>query len=502
MGIDMTEVPRRHVRGVRGLAALGAALLLSACGSTVSDLATGQPTNSTLDGALSLDSSPLSHPAPFASESTSLTPSPDTEVPSSSVVPSSSSAISTPTTATSRPIGQATSPVEVGFEYLSGVGDFASALGISADVGDGRAQTNAVVAYVNSQGGLAGHPIRPVFWELKLTRTDPYAQFMQEMCTTWTQDHHVVAAFSMANADYTPLASCLGKKRALFTSYEAYARAQSDWKVSPYWIEPATLTAERLARLEVADFAARGFFKGQKRVGLLAYDYPQAKKLTAELEAQLKTIGVTATVYSVKYGTSTGELAGTIASIQSASLRFRSEGIQRVMNAAYPGAIAYFMRNAQSQGYQPLYGLTSYDELASLSSNAPVKQMHGAIAVGWKTTSDYKAGHIPSLNANGKLCRTIFSKAGIPLTQDPFSFAYCDFVLSLKAASRGVTGTLDGAAIAQGLERLGDSYSSPSTLGTTLSPSRHDGVSSALSFSFDDGCSCWKSSGSPQVIPY
>jgi ABC-type branched-subunit amino acid transport system substrate-binding protein len=345
-----------------------------------------------------------------------------------------------PATRSTTPVGAAKRGfVEVGFEYATGVTEFAAALGISADIGDGMQQANAIVAWVNAHGGLAGHPIKPVFYALDLTRTDPYAQFMQEMCTLWTQDHHVVAAFAYANADYTPLARCLSKHHAVFSSYASYARDRNDFSTSPFWIEPTTLSAERLAPLQVQTFEQQGFLKGQKKVGLLAYDYAQAQRLTTLLVAELKRRGVTAVVYPIHYGSSTPELSGTIASIQSAVLRFRSEGIERVMSAAYPGAIAFFMRYADSQSYRPRYGLSSYDALASLPANAPVSQLHDAVAAGWWPTADLAASDKPPLNASGKVCRAVFSKAGIPATQDATSFGYCDEALSLQAAARSVT---------------------------------------------------------------
>jgi hypothetical protein len=95
-------------------------------------------------------------------------------------------------------------PVEVGFEYATGVTEFAAALGISADVGDGSQQARAVVEWVNAHGGLGGHKIKPVFYALDLTRTDPYSQFMDEMCSLWTEDHHVVAGVANSNAHITP----------------------------------------------------------------------------------------------------------------------------------------------------------------------------------------------------------------------------------------------------------------------------------------------------------
>jgi ABC-type branched-subunit amino acid transport system substrate-binding protein len=392
-------------------------------------------------------------------------------------------------------------PVEVGFEYATGVDEFASALGISADVGSGKAQAQAIVDWMNARGGLGGHRIRPVFFELNLTRTDPYSQFMQEMCTLWTQDHKVVAAFAYANADFSPVARCLSKNNAVFSSYAAYTRDKNDFVQAPSWVETSTLSAERLAELQVQSFAGRGFFKGQAKVGLLAYDYPQAKRLTSLLVAKLKQRGVTAVVYSVRYGESTPELGATISSIQSAVLRFRSEGIVRVMSAAYPGAIGFFMRYADSQGYKPTYGLSSYDALGALPANAPVDQLQGAIAVGWWPTADLRAADRPPLNASGKICRAAFTKAQIPATQDTFSFGYCDNVLSLAAAARLVSATTLTGNLRGAFERLGSSYQSPSMLGTTFASTQHDAVATSQPLSFNSTCGCWRKAGSPSRIP-
>lgn len=393
-------------------------------------------------------------------------------------------------------------PVEVGFEYASGVDEFASALGISADVGNGMEQAKAIVAWVNQRGGIAGHQVKLVFYELDLTRTDPYSRFMSEMCTLWTEDHHVIAAFAYANADFSPVARCLTKNHAVFSSYADYTRDRNDFVTSPNWLETSTLSAERLADLEVQGFARRGFLKGQTKVGLLAYDYAQARRLTGLLVAKLKARGITAVTYQVHYGTSTPELAGTISSIQNAVLRFRSENIERVMSAAYPGAIGFFMRYADSQDYRPLYGLSSYDGLGALPSNAPVGQLHGAIAVGWWPTSDRRPADRPSLNASGKTCRAAFAAAQIPPSQDTYSFGYCDEILSLVAAGKLLgSAPLTGDALRASFERLGQTYSSPSMLATAFSPQQHDAVASAQPLAFEDSCACWRTTGSSYAIP-
>jgi ABC-type branched-subunit amino acid transport system substrate-binding protein len=360
----------------------------------------------------------------------------------------------------------------------------------------------ALVNWVNSNGGLAGHPIKPVFYELDLTRSDPYSTFMAEMCAKWTQDNKVIAAFAYANADFSPVADCLNRKNAVFSSYANYSRQASDFRKIPNWVEPSAISSERLAALQIASLSDQGFLEGQSKVGLLAYDYAAAKTLTSRLVAGLKQRGITAIVYEVRYGNSTPELSGTIASIQSAVLRFRSEGVERVMSAAYPGAIGFFMRYADSQNYRPRYGLSSYDSLAALPANAPTSQLEDAVAVGWTPTGDFSAADRGAPNTSGETCRAIFTKAGIPKTQETYSFGYCDFVLSLKAAAQLVGGSaVTGDLLRAGLEGLGASYTAPTSYGTALSRSQHDGISRARPLAFSSACTCWRATGSVAPIP-
>jgi hypothetical protein len=171
------------------------------------------------------------------------------------------------------------------------------------------------------------------------------------------------------------------------------------------------------------------------------------------------------------------------------------------MSAAYPGAIAFFMRYADNQAYRPQYGLTSYDALGALPANAPVEQLRGAIAAGWWPAADLETADRPPLNAAGKICRAVFTKAGIPTSQEGASFGYCDEVLSLHAAAGLVTTpTLTGDVLRAAFERLGSSYTSPSMLGTTFATGRRDGVSRYQPLAFNDTCSCWRSSGSTAPI--
>jgi hypothetical protein len=320
---------------------------------------------------------------------------------------------------------------------------------------------------------------------------------MQEMCTLWTQDHHVVAGLVAANSDFSPVASCLAKKGAVFDNPGAWVRTAADYRKYPNWFEPLILDAERLAVQYVAVPRHLGYFGTKPKIGVLVYDYPQSGQMAGMLTNELKRNGYDApTTVTIHMGTSTGDLSNTLSQVQSAVLKFRAAGVDHVMSVAYPGAITFFMEYAQSQAYFPRYALVSYEGLTAVAANAPATQLKDAVAVGWLPDGDVDSSKRPPINATGVKCRKIFTAAGIAAADQPGGIAYCDFVMMLKAAADSLSPTsLSGPALMQALGSLSSRFLSPATFGTTLSGTQHDGVDAVRGVRFDSGCSCWTYAG-------
>jgi hypothetical protein len=337
---------------------------------------------------------------------------------------------------------------------------------------------------------------------MDLTRTDPYAVWMQEMCTLWTQDHHVVAGLVAANSDFSPVASCLAKKGAVFDNPGAWVRTAGDYRKYPNWFEPLLLDAERLAVQYVAVPRRLGYFGTKPKIGVLVYDYPQSGQMAGMLTSELKRNGYAApTTVTIHMGTSTGDLSNTLSQVQSAVLKFRAEGVDHVMSVAYPGAITFFMEYAQSQAYFPRYALVSYEGLTAVEANAPATQLKDAVAVGWLPDGDVDASKRPPVNATGVKCRKIFTAAGVAAADQPGGISYCDFVLMLKAAADTLSpGSLTASALSRAVASLGNRFQSPATFGTTLAATQHDGVDAVRGVRFDSGCSCFVYAGSVQRV--
>src|SRR3954447_8704301 len=74
----------------------------------------------------------------------------------------------------------------------AGAGD--AALGAdNSDPGSFRADYTAFIKYINAQGGIAGHPLKPVFAEFDATSPQSISTQEQAACDTWTHDNHVFA---------------------------------------------------------------------------------------------------------------------------------------------------------------------------------------------------------------------------------------------------------------------------------------------------------------------
>ena len=399
--------------------------------------------------------------------------------------------------------GAAGSPVELGFIYTETGGVFLAAMGLKGSIADGRIYADALLKYINARGGLAGHPVKPVYYNMDLTRQDPYSVWMQEICSLWTEDHSVLAGQVGANSNFSPVAECLGKKGALFDNPSAWVRTKADHRKYPRWVEPLGFTAERLAREYVEVPKQLGYFGAKPKIGVLVYDYPQSGEMAGLLSEALRREGFEKpTTVTIHMGESTSDLSNTITQAQAAALKFRAEGVDHVMSVAYPGALPFFMQYAQSQDYFPRYALTSLEGLMAVAANVPAQQLKDAVAVGWMPDADVGAPDRPPFNDTAALCKKIFTDAGIAESSHAGGFTYCQWVLLLHKAAGQLDGrALDGNALLDAVNRTGAGFTTPGTFASSLSAAKHDGVSAVRPVRFDSACTCWKYAGPVRSVP-
>jgi hypothetical protein len=463
--------------------ALLALLAATACGTTV-PLAS-QPTSDGLSTTPSVTSQP-----------TTSVLAPSRQIPTTaSTTTSAAPVIGGPAPVVSTALTSHT-PVQVGIGYSSDGAKFGAAFGGTLNTGDSKRHAQTVVNWINAHGGLAGHPIKPVFVDFQLTDPSPWAEREQAMCTTWTQDNHAVAALWVGVNAPTEIAQCLHARGVPFLENGYVLHDQKDFQRWSMMSDAAELEGDTAARTYVEGLFRAGFFAKQDKVGVLGEDYPAAQRVYANaLRPQLARHGFPVASYvEIHTPQSTPDISGSVAAIQSAVLKMRSDGVTKVLFLCY-GCTSFFMQIAQSQGWNPTYGLSSLDSLWYLGGNAPAGQLKNAKAVGWVPLSDVPEQFAGRPSATAVLCAQIL-KGQIP-SQMPklFGFNYCDALLTLYNAALPLA-SLTKVSLIGGIGALGDRYQSALGMHTTFGPAKHWGIDRARTLAFVEACSCFQYTGS------
>ena len=253
------------------------------------------------------------------------------------------------------------SPIEVGIGVDGNNGPFAAAFGVSNTQPPETPFAQAMVNYLNKTGGLAGHPIRPIFATFDNTSNDWVAQD-QAMCAKFTQDKHV-AVVVRTDDIFGPLDACLANAHTPLVLWESVFRPRSWWDAAPgLRFTPDVATGARVYAALVDRLTATHRWTPSTKIGLVRYDRnDQAEVQSQGVVPALAAHHLALSDYeAVHTPESFQDLGTTSSALASAILRMRQKGITDVMFMG--GDVAYlFAQEAMSQSYYPKYALTSFD---------------------------------------------------------------------------------------------------------------------------------------------
>ena len=501
---------RRRVAAVAGIAALA----LAGCGSTVQVRSTstvgqdGLGTTGTTGEGLSASTG----------SGTSGSPVGTTTGGTSGVSLGGSSTGGTSGTTTGAPLGttggsgsgatsgatsggvKSRTPVKVGVVYASGVGAAAAAMGIPGlATGDNQAQAAAVIAWINVHGGLAGHPIKPVYWDIAKHQGSNAESSMQIACAGLTQDEHVQYVQSIAGIPQSGMA-CFAKAGVGVLDDETTLSDGDMAKYAAHLGTPGEIAPGRMTSLAVDDLWKRGWLTKASKVGVFSADSSGAHSVVDKfLTPALARYGLKAakTVYVNPDGGDGGSAASS-----SAVLQFRSAGVDRVIPVQY--SPLFFMATASSQGYHPAYAL--YSNLgpgALLESTVPKDQLKNAVGIGWQPYLDIGAGKMPGpVSPLETLCFEIMKKAGqasTSATTKGFQVQVCNVLFYLQdlATKRG---DVPPDLLTSGRPLLGSTFVSSDTFRTDVTH-RTDGVAGYRRLAYQEDCSCFQYVSGVLVAP-
>lgn len=457
-------------------------LAVAGCGTTVHQPLSGpgQPTTGG-DGLSAPQVRATSSTAPLdlpgtgaAGDSTGTLPT----VPGAGSAPATSPVSAPPVV----PVGGPAQPVKVGFVVASGSTDAAfKAAGVGAlQVGDQKAQADAVIRDLNARGGLAGRRVQPYFHTPDGSASS-YEEADQVTCTAFTQDVRV--AFVISTVAHTQLLhACLAKAGVPLLD-DDLGLYDSRVVTPGLLFMPSSWLLDRLMRNEIDALARRGFFQDKGKVGVLLYDLPGSRRvLQGTVLPRLARYGKTQVDVAASAFTTEGA-----ANQQANVLKFRNDGVTRVVQIAF--SPIGFMLAAESQGYRPRYGLDSAVGPETIRGSVPAAQLKDMVGVGWVPSAD--TGSSAPVTASGRRCLDLMRKAGQDTTNSTTASLMqqlCDAAWFLQAATGAA-----GQATVPGLQRgarLTRGYESASSFAADMTSGRADGLSGYRDFSYVAGCAC------------
>ena len=353
-------------------------------------------------------------------------------------------------------------PFKIGVPYSSSDQAALTALGGKGDIGNLQDEAKAVIAWLNTHGGVGGRPITPVWVDENAAEKSD--QIASDVCAAWTQDNHVDAALPGGpNVDMDAVRNCLRNASIPAVSFQWHVQSrQHDLETDPLWVEPLALSMESYAKTYADDLAAQGFFKGGK-LGILYDDGPSWTDVEQHvLEPELRRLGVKI-VARASYAIRTfSDIAPAEPQLRDYALQFKSEGVDRVISFEPWQGWGFFMIQAHNNDYHPKWGLSSQTDwsVSYATGLVPLDEMVNAYYVGWSPVMDLQDMWQESSGprwARLRLCDSIYTSSGIKRdgpAAEVFALALCDGLLDVAALGANVHGNLNRATFAQAVDNV------------------------------------------------
>ncbi len=361
--------------------------------------------------------------------------------------------------------------VKVGFVLLDST-RLASALKLELpDQGDQQAQIEALVDWVNAEGGIAGRQVEAV--------TRPFdalldsAEAEETLCNEFTQDDEVFAVvlWGMFQENLRP---CFAQQDTLMLEATLYPLpAETMEELAPYYLAPNFPTYDQVIAGLEGVFTETGYLDGGT-VGVLGVDTAANRAIyTEQLIPVLEAAGVPAT--EVRWIDLT-DSANTRAGYEQAVIAYKEAGVDRLVTLGGSRLLSFFLDYATKQDFLPRLVLSSYDNIDFNVVSYP-EAMVDSVGLSAAPSWDFTEELIPSpMNDAEAECRGVLEAAGIDpggRQQARTAMYNCDALRLLQAAADeaqlGAGDVLNAAVVSDAATALGDSWMAAENYATAMS---------------------------------
>jgi ABC-type branched-subunit amino acid transport system substrate-binding protein len=366
------------------------------------------------------------------------------------------------------------------------------------------AAAKVLVKAINARGGLAGRKINLVV--AKFDTMGNYATQFEAACASFTQDNRVDVVAGLI-AIYMPILDrCLTQAKIPLVRGDYWNSDVTDIADHPTSVgisgPSLNRSLEGLLRIQ----HSLGELTSNDKIGVIYEECPYDKRVLAQtVQPTARQLGLEiARTAGVECLTSYGQAGSLASGIAGTVLAFRSAGVNKIMfisTFCEAACTLLFSQQAEQQGYEPDYLLTSRAALGILVPQMPARQAKHIRGLGWLPSTDVPptAGSTPSQ----RRCLDLYQSEGLRPTSnmDYYAmYASCDPLFVVEAALKASRGASKNGALLAGILGLGDSYSAAGNLGgSTLITSTHrDGPTLAAPFAWSSKCSCVDYSGPPR----
>jgi hypothetical protein len=415
--------------------------------------------------------------------------------------------------------------IKVGIPYFTDAGRSNAAAGFTG-VGqvDQRRGWEAVIADINREPEF-GRKVAPVWFatsEQELT-SQGIERIEQQACEHWTKDNPVFLVWD-GILGLDTLQSCLTKAKVPEVGSSSGLAWSQTYKKYPYVVDPTGMALDRLAKIEVDQLHAKGFFSkfknnsapytplkpadGKPRIGLIRYDTPSHKAAAVSMKQALRAKGLalcSGCEFEVSFSADNiPEQLDDATEVNAAIQSFKARGVTHVLFLGSTSGVRitiFFVDGAEKQQYRPRLGFNQQDApdaAADFHGSSSHPQFRQSVLV----TSG--PGNFDELTDAFKRCKKVFEDAGETFQGDEASAkegqipVYCDAawytkeVLRAAGPSISLEAWLNGVASVNPLESAG-------TFVMRTTKTRKDGASGIRLGEWFDSCDCFKPTS--DVIP-